>query len=305
MSGNLFDFELLKMDRTVLGNVSNTCDSQHMQNRNKPKTYYGCSENEQEGTKTDESQQISSDSEDPEMDRAISAFTSAMSELKIHGLHDYSDGSIPLVEGRLLASGSTAIVRDGQMGDTGKNVAIKIFSYSMDEPSKAEDSNDDESIINKLVDFVDEARLGFKASKPLNKNLNTNVAATLGVSGQILRESREVRLILVMEKAKGQNLADLMQDESYWSRCSASPETNISAQDRYKAVMDDNSIWAYDMPPALKLDLSILLTQAVLQVHRSGVCHCDIKPENVVVEMDAGAAPILKVPFIFLPCHLF
>ena len=230
--------------------------------------------------------------QDLELDRAMEAFTSAISELKIHGLDDYTDGLIPLVEGEVIASGSTALVRDGTV--KGKGVAIKTFSYSMDELKENEENSEENTIVNKLVDFVDEARLGFKASQVSRSGRNSYVAATIGVSGRIVREGREVQLILIMEKAKGRDLAEIIHDECYWTQEERTPTPSL--RNKYTAVLDDNSVWSYTMPQALKLDLSILLTQAVLQVHRSGVCHCDIKPENIIIEMEYSSTPAaLKV----------
>ena len=301
-----------------------------------------------------------------EIESVKQILTLAFAELRFHGVRDFGDGSKDLIEGDIIGTGSTATVRDGYL--EGKNIAIKIFSFPLDEESGLEESQTDDGLVQKLANFVDEARLGLKACGRI-KPPHSGIAQTIGAAGRILPDNSELQLLLVMEKVVGRPLPELMGDAHHWAPSAASNNTGS-----YSAVMEDGSLWRYVMPRALKLDLAIALTRAALQArtptpslpdptpipslsippppshrrnrdllhppagspstfssprlisplltrsrsrsrspplsnsrppvlpsapqaHRSGVCHCDLKPENGIAD-DApgrpGAAPSLK-----------
>ncbi len=89
-------------------------------------------------------------------------FTAAISELKIHGMRDFCDSSAVMNEGAIIGTGSTAIISEGMID--GKKIAIKVFSYNINEELDEESQEESSGMRFKLVNFVDEARLGFKAS---------------------------------------------------------------------------------------------------------------------------------------------
>ena len=95
----------------------------------------------------------------------------------------------------------------------------------------------------------------------------------------------KAKLHLVMEKVDGRGDLHAEITASRWWDCirENGDDTGRRLRACYTMTDDDGDLYSYTMPRCLKLELAEELVRGMVELRRSNIVHCDIKPCNVLL----------------------
>mgnify|MGYP001445469747 CR=1 FL=1 len=172
---------------------------------------------------------------------------------------------------KLLGSGSTGEVYEGRMTEFNEDIPVVIkklhsSSYCW--------GSEDEHLYDDVYDEVSMWSLT-KESK--------NIIQFYGYSVKV--EEDEVSLYIIMEKTKAKgDITSYIGENDFWVQLSEREYDDSNSQ---TLLYHDGKFWAYIMSQKDKVDLMIKMVNAVKDLHDSNVVHSDIKPQNILINLDS------------------
>lgn len=194
-----------------------------------------------------------------------------------------------MVFGNEIGRGAFGTVRQGSMteGASTRKVAIKTLLARGD------------AFATSLADFEREAIAGWRASETGRRGEASRIAETLGVTWELSqpktqkqkqkkeKESADAQLHLVLELAEARGTLH----EEFGREEHVGAQVGRDTRAGSLVVEDEEGIaFLYTMPRSLKLLVARELAAVLVELHRAGVVHNDIKPSNLLVTTSSSSA---------------
>jgi serine/threonine protein kinase len=104
----------------------------------------------------------------------------------------------------------------------------------------------------------------------------------------------KVKVHLIMEKLQGRDLHKEVTAERWWEALRQDGEdTGKRLRGAYTMTDEDGDVFCYTMPRKMKLLLAEELALGMIELARSKLVHCDVKPSNILV-VSAPNAPAAR-----------